>query len=191
VNEDWGHSLLKSSFLCIPSPTMPSSSSDFDVITFPKKAVEPPQKTYAAVVATPVNEQVENIKKVYSEKMAKLDRNLSQEAKRHENEERQMKYVITQLIKQKQELEDKLTKIALPTAPTTKPSSPPKPTHSSPTLKKPNSSNVKFTPVKHPKEVLTLKTPSFIKFNQIQIEKIETKTFNTPTPNKETLYKKN
>jgi flagellar capping protein FliD len=55
--------------------------------------------------------QVENIKKVYSEKMTKLDRDLSQEAKRYESKEKQMKYVITQLVKQKQELEDKLAKI--------------------------------------------------------------------------------
>jgi hypothetical protein len=48
-------------------------------------------------------------------------------------------------------------------------------------LKKPSSSNIKFILLKHPKEVLTLKTPFFIKFNQIQIEKIETETFNTPT----------
>jgi hypothetical protein len=52
-------------------------------------------KTYATVVATLVNEQVENIKKVYSKKMAKLDRDLSQEVKRHQAEEKQMKYIIT------------------------------------------------------------------------------------------------
>jgi hypothetical protein len=58
--------------------------SDFDIITPPK----PVSKTYVVVVATLVNEQVENIKKVYSEKMAKLDKDLSQEAKRHESEEK-------------------------------------------------------------------------------------------------------
>jgi hypothetical protein len=55
----------------------------------------------------------------------------------------------------------------------------------SPTLKKPSlaspKSNVKYTPVNHSKEALTLKSPSYIKFNQIQIEKIESKNFNTPT----------
>jgi hypothetical protein len=162
---------------------MPTSLSDFDIITLPqKKITKPPQKSYATVVATSVNEQVENIKKVYSEKMAKLDKDLSQKAKRHESKERQMKYVITQLVKQKQELEDKLAKITPLTTPTTKPSSLPKLVHSLPTLKKPSSNNVKFIPLKHSKEVLTLKTPSFIKFNQIQIEKIETEIFNTPTP---------
>jgi hypothetical protein len=157
---------------------MPSSPSDFDIITPPKQRV----KTYVTVVATLVNEQVENIKKVYSEKIAKLDKDLSQEAKRHKSKEKQMKYVITQLIKQKQELEDKIAKITPLSAPITKPSSPPKPIHSSPNLKKPSASNVKFVPLKHPKEVLTLKTPFLIKFNQIQIEKIETENFNTPTP---------
>jgi hypothetical protein len=92
-----------------------------------------------------------------------------------------MKYVITQLVKQKQELKDKLAKITPFPAPTTKPSSPPKPVYSLPTLKKPSLSNVKFIPLKHLKEALTLKTPFFIKFNQIQIEKIETETFDTPT----------
>jgi hypothetical protein len=101
-----------------------------------------------------------------------------------------MKYVITQLIKQKQELEDKLTKITPPAAPTSKPSTPPKPTYSSPTLKKPTPSNIKFTPLKHSKEALTLKTSFFIKFNQIQIEKIETETFNTPTPRQADLIQK-
>jgi hypothetical protein len=82
VNEDWEHSLPSSPHAF--SPTMPSSPSDFDIITPPKQKV----KIYVVVVATPVNEQVENIKKVYSEKMAKLDRDLSQEAKRHESEEK-------------------------------------------------------------------------------------------------------
>jgi hypothetical protein len=52
---------------------------------------------------------------------------------------------------------------------------------SSPILKKPSSSNVKYIPIKYLKEVLTLKTTAFIKFNQIQIKKIETEIFNTPT----------
>jgi hypothetical protein len=84
MNEDWGHPLPKSSSFRISSPTMPSSPSDFDIITPPKPVV----KTYATVVATLVNQQVENIKKVYSEKMAKLDKDLSQEAKRHESKKR-------------------------------------------------------------------------------------------------------
>jgi hypothetical protein len=67
---------------------MPSSPSDFDIITPSKPIAKPTLKTYATIMATLVNEQVENIKKVYSEKMAKLDRDLSQEAKRHENEEK-------------------------------------------------------------------------------------------------------
>jgi hypothetical protein len=70
---------------------MPSSPFDFDVTTPPKLVA----KTYTTVVATPINEQVENIKKVYSEKMAKLDKDLSQKVKRHESEEKQMKYMIT------------------------------------------------------------------------------------------------
>jgi hypothetical protein len=85
-------------------------------------------------------------------------------------------------------LEDKLTKIAPLPAPITKPSSIPKPIHSSPNLKKP--SNVKFIPLKHPKEALTLKTPTFIKFNQIQIEKIETENFNIPIPRQGDLMQK-
>jgi hypothetical protein len=67
---------------------MPSSPLDFDFITPSKSIAEPPPKTYVAVVVTPVNKQIENIKKVYSEKMAKLDRYLSQEAKKHQDEER-------------------------------------------------------------------------------------------------------
>jgi hypothetical protein len=80
------------------------------------------------------------------------------------------------LIKQKEELEKKVIK----NKPVTKP-----PVPSSPTLKKPNSpisklnSNFKNITVK---EALTLKTPAFIKFNQIQIESIEKKNFSTPTP---------
>jgi hypothetical protein len=83
MNEDWKHSLPKSSSL-----PMSSSPFDFDVITPPKSIAEPSSKTYVAVVATLVNEQVENIKKVYSEKIAKLDRDLSQEAKKHHDKER-------------------------------------------------------------------------------------------------------
>jgi hypothetical protein len=101
-----------------------------------------------------------------------------------------MKYVITQLVRQKQELEDKLAKITPPAAPTAKPSTLNKPVHSFPNLKKPSPSNVKYIPLKNPKEALTLKTPTFIKFNQIQIEKIETKTFNTPTPRQEDIMQK-
>jgi hypothetical protein len=163
------------------------------------------------VVATPANEQVEKIKKVYDKKMSNLDRQLSQEVKRHQSEEKQMKYIITQLVNQKQELEEKLAKttpstkptapstkpptlLTKPPTPLTKPSAPSKPTvtkssaSSSSTLKKPNptsaKSNVKYTPVNHSKEALTLKSPSYIKFNQIQIEKIETEIFNTPIPRK-------
>jgi hypothetical protein len=59
-------------------------------------------------VTTPVNEQIKNIKKIYSEKMAKLDRDLSQKVKRHLDKERQMKIVITHLVKKKEQLEEKL-----------------------------------------------------------------------------------
>jgi hypothetical protein len=179
---------------------MLSSLLDFNIITPPKPITEPTLKIYAAIVATPVNKQVENIKKVYSEKMAKLDRDLSQKAKRHENEEKQMKYVITQLVRQKQELEEKLSKNATTTPPTSKPSTPSKPITtktttlpSSPTLKKPSTaiqSNVKYTPLNHSKEALTLKSFSYIKFNQIQIEQIETKIFNTPTPKQGDIIQK-
>jgi hypothetical protein len=88
---------LTSTFL--PMPSLPL---DFDIITSTKSITGPTPKTYAAVVATPVNEQVENVKKVYSEKMAKLDKDLSQEVKRHLDEEKQMKIVITHLIKEKE-----------------------------------------------------------------------------------------
>jgi hypothetical protein len=77
VKADWKHSL--SSFP--PSFPMPSLFSDFDFITPPKTTTVPVTKTYTVVVAIPVNEQVENIKKVYSKKMVKLDRDLSQEVK--------------------------------------------------------------------------------------------------------------
>jgi chromatin segregation and condensation protein Rec8/ScpA/Scc1 (kleisin family) len=170
---------------------MPSSPSDFDIITLPKPIAGPPLKTYAAIIATPVNEQVENIKKVYSEKMAKLDRDLSQEVKRHLDEERQMKIVITHLVKKKEQLEEKLAKNippAKPAPPTSKPLTSSKPittkttASSSPILKKQSSNNIKYTLINHSKEVLTLKSPFYIKFDQIQIEKIETKTFNILTP---------
>jgi hypothetical protein len=98
-----------------------------------------------------------------------------------------MKYIITQLVNQKQELKEKLAK----TTPSTKTPTLSKPTNtkpltpSSPTLKKPSStnpkSNVKYISLSTPKEALTLKTLAFIKFNQIQIENIESKNFNTPT----------
>jgi hypothetical protein len=118
---------------------IPSSSSDFDIITSPKPITGPPPKTYATVMTTPVNEQVENIKKVYSEKIAKLDRNLSQEVKKHLDEERQMKIVITHLVKKKEQLEAKLAKsapLAKPTPLTSKPPTTNKNTVSfSPTLK--------------------------------------------------------
>jgi hypothetical protein len=91
-------------------------------------------------------------------------------------------------------LKEKLAKSAPPTKPTapltklstsSNPSNIKPPTPSSPTLKKPNSfsskSNVKYTPVNHSNEALT-KSPLYIKFNQIQIEKVETEIFNTPTP---------
>jgi hypothetical protein len=63
----------------------------------------PPPKIYAAVVFTPTNKQVEKIKKVYDEKIANLDKQLSQEVKQYQLEEKWMKYIITQLVNQKQE----------------------------------------------------------------------------------------
>jgi hypothetical protein len=92
VKEDWEHLLPTFSSPSAFSP-MPSLFSNFDIITPPKAITVPVTKTYATIAATPVNEQVENIKKVYSEKMAKLDRDLSQEVKRHQAKEKQMKYV--------------------------------------------------------------------------------------------------
>jgi hypothetical protein len=132
--------------------------------------------------------------------MAKLDRDLSQEVKWHQLEKKQMKYIITQLVNQKQELKDKLAK----TTPSTKPFTPSiKPSASSKsmttklsalfssTLKKPNTtntkSNVKYVPVNHSK---TLKSPSYIKFNQIQIEKIEIENFNTSTPRQKDIMQR-
>jgi hypothetical protein len=196
INNDWEQPLPSSSLpmlaLSSLSALMPSSSSDFDCVTPSKTITTPITKTYAVVVATLINEQVKKIKKVYNEKMANLDKQLSQEVKRHQSEEKQMKYVITQLVNQKQELEEKLAKTAPSTTLLTKLTIVPKPTTSKPpvptssTLKKPSpaspKSNVKYIPLNHPKEALTLKSPFFIKFNQIQIEKIETKNFNTPTP---------
>jgi hypothetical protein len=58
VKADWKHLLL--SFF---SSSMPLSLSDFDFITPPKTTPVPVTKTYAVVITTPVNEQVENIKK--------------------------------------------------------------------------------------------------------------------------------
>jgi hypothetical protein len=62
-----------------------------------------------------------------------------------------MKYIITQLVNQKQELEEKLAK----TTPHTKLPAP------SSTLKKPSpanlKSNVKYIPISNPKKALTLK----------------------------------
>jgi ABC-type transporter lipoprotein component MlaA len=60
---------------------MPSSLSDFNCISLSKTITAPVTKIYAVVVATPVNEQVEKIIKVYDEKMANLDKQLSQEVK--------------------------------------------------------------------------------------------------------------
>jgi hypothetical protein len=104
--------------------------------------------------------------------MANLDKQLSPKVKQHQLEEKRMKYIITQLVNQKQEPENKLAKTTLSTIPsnpqkllaaklsTTKP-----PALSSLTLKKPSpKSNVKYIPVT-PTEALTLKTPVFIKFN--------------------------
>jgi hypothetical protein len=182
--------LLKADWdLLLPSsPLMPLSPSNFNYISLPKAIPASVSKTYTAVVFTPVsNEQMKNIRKVYDEKIANLDKQLSQEVKQHQLEEKQMKYIITQLVHQKQELEDKLTK----TAPITISSTLSKPSTTKPSflssliLKKPNStnpkSNVKYVLIT-PKEALTLKTPAFIKFNQIQIENIETENFSTPTP---------
>jgi predicted transcriptional regulator YdeE len=152
---------------------MLSSFSDFDCVSPLKIITVPTTKTYTTVVATPINEQVEKIKKVYDEKMANLDKQLSQEVKQHQLEEKQMKYIITQLVNQKQELEEKLTKTTL----TTKSLAPSKPTTTKPpasfssNLKKPIyanlKSNVKYISITNLKEVLTLKSPSFIKYNQI------------------------
>jgi hypothetical protein len=103
-----------------------------------------------------------------------------------------MKYIITQLINQKQELEEILAKTAPLTTSFIKPLVFSKPVNtkpiplSSPTLKKPTptspKTNVKYIPITNPKKALTLKTPVFIKFNQIQIEKIESENFDTPIP---------
>jgi hypothetical protein len=99
-----------------------------------------------------------------------------------------MKYIIIQLVNQKQELEEKLAK----TTPFTKTPTSSKPTNTKPpvpsssTLKKPSltnlKSNIKYISIANLKEALTFKTPVFIKFNQIQIKKIESENFNTPIP---------
>jgi hypothetical protein len=105
-----------------------------------------------------------------------------------------MKIVITHLIKKKEQLEEKLAKnapLAKPTPLASKPPTSSKPittkttTLSSPIPKKPSSikpTNIIYNLIKHPKEVLILKSPSYIKFNQIQIEQIEIEIFNIPTP---------
>jgi hypothetical protein len=99
-----------------------------------------------------------------------------------------MKIVITHLVKEKEQLAEKLAKNAPPekntpakNAPSTKPiplaSKPPTPSKpiatkttalSSPILKKPSLTNpikVIYNPINHSKEVLTIKSPSYIKFN--------------------------
>jgi hypothetical protein len=108
-----------------------------------------------------------------------------------------MKYKITQLVNQKQEFEEKLAKstTSVTSVTSTQPLFPTKPLFpakinniklaalSSPNLKKPNPAspkfNVKYIPHTTPKEALNLKTPAFIKFNQIQIKKIESENLNT------------
>jgi hypothetical protein len=82
VKADW-EQLLSSS-----SSPMPASFSDFDYVTPPKTITVLATKTYIVVVATPVNEQMEKIKKVYNEKMANLYKQLSQEIKQHQLEEK-------------------------------------------------------------------------------------------------------
>jgi hypothetical protein len=67
--------------LLLPSLPIPSFSFDFDCVTPSKTITALIIKTYMTVVATPVNEQVEKIKKVYDEKMINLDKQLSQEVK--------------------------------------------------------------------------------------------------------------
>jgi hypothetical protein len=161
LKTDWKLSLPFSSLML-------SSPFDFDYVLPTKTINAPPPKTYAAVVATlAFNEQIDNIKKVYDEKMVNLDKQLSQEVKQHQLEEKRMKYIITQLVHQKQELEDKLTKTPFTSSVTkTTNTKPPAPSFS--ILKKPSpanpKSNVKYNPVTS-KEALTLKTPAFIKFN--------------------------
>jgi hypothetical protein len=53
IKTDWGLPFLSSLFML-------SSPSDFDQVSLPKAINTPAPKTYAAVVATPVNKQVEN-----------------------------------------------------------------------------------------------------------------------------------
>jgi hypothetical protein len=114
-----------------------------------------------------------------------------------------MKYIITQLVKQKKELEAKLkNKNTKPTASSTttkssvslKPSTTKSLTFFSPTLKKPNSSNLKsnlkYIENTTAKEALILKTPVFIKFNQIQIKNIENENLNTLTSRQDDIQQK-
>jgi hypothetical protein len=156
---------------------MLSSPFDFNYILPTKTINALPSKTYTVVIVIPAsNKQIDNIRKVYDEKMVNLDKQLSQKVKQHQLEEKRIKYIITQLVQQKQELEDKLAKTPFTSSvnktpstssvnKTSKPSA-----SSSSTLKKPNhtipKSNVKYNPITS-KEALILKTPVFIKFNQI------------------------
>jgi hypothetical protein len=194
LNTNWSQ-LLPSSLL------IPSLLSNFDVITSSKAISALAPKTCTAVVTSTLfsNNQVEKIKKVYDEKMAHLDKQLSQEVKLHQIEARCIQYIITQLIKQKEELEEKLTKTTtllttIKSSVFSKPSTTKPLTPSSPTLKKPSlpnpKSNVKYILNTTTKEVLTLKSPVFIKFNQIQIENIETENLNTPTPRQGDIQQK-
>jgi hypothetical protein len=72
LNADWGQPLLSS----LPMPSLPS---DFDIITLSKAISVPSPKTYTAVVTLTLfsNNQIQNIKKVYDEKIAHLDKQLS------------------------------------------------------------------------------------------------------------------
>jgi hypothetical protein len=64
LKADWG--------LLLPfSLLIPSSPSNFNYVSPPKTINAPPLKTY----------YVDNIRKVYDEKMANLDKQLSQEVK--------------------------------------------------------------------------------------------------------------
>jgi hypothetical protein len=89
IKTDWKQSLPTSSLL------IPSSPSDFDCVTLSKTITVPVTKTYITVIATLVNKQVEKIKKVYDEKMANLDKQLSQEVKQHQLKKKRIKYIIT------------------------------------------------------------------------------------------------
>jgi hypothetical protein len=90
-----------------------------------------------------------------------------------------MQTVITQLVKQKKEFEKKLYKKNKKTKP---------PVPSSPTLKKPSPPTLKSKITV--KEVLTLKTLSYIKFNQIQIENVEKEILIHQLPDRKTLQQK-